>query len=122
MTTATRTVQNELEIVELTHRDLGLQYKQIARIVGADESTLHRWMSGTTPSGPRQVYRSRLAALRELYDELRAAFRSFEAARKWFWEDRPPSFRGATPAELVLDGRIERVTGLLENFENGVLS
>jgi hypothetical protein len=118
MATATREVQQELEIVELVHRDLGIQYKQVARIIGADESTLHRWLSGTTPSGPRQVYRSRLAALRELHEELLAAFRSVAAARRWFWEDRPPTFRGATPAELVLDGRIERVTGMLENLDN----
>lgn len=59
MATATREVQRELEIVELVHRDLGIQYKQVARIIGADESTLHRWLSGTTRAGARRTHRAR---------------------------------------------------------------
>lgn len=119
---ATLERQRDLEIVEHVHRDLGLQMKQIAQIIGADESTLHRWRSGATPGGPRRVYRSRLAALAELHEELLAAFRTVEIARRWFWEERPPVFKGSTPAELVLTGRLERVTGFLENLNNGMLS
>lgn len=116
------TLTAELQIVEQVHEDLGVHLKQIAAIIGADESTLHRWLSGTTPSGPRKVYRSRLVALQELYTELRDAFRTLQAARRWLHEARPAAFGGRTPLETLLDGKIERVTGLLWNMNNGMLS
>jgi transcriptional regulator with XRE-family HTH domain len=110
----------ELEIVEQVRDGLGLQLKQIATIVGADESTLHRWLSGT--SSPRPIYISRLTALREFYGELRDAFSSLDVARRWLWEKHPAPFGGRTPVELLFDGRLERVTALLWNMNNGVLS
>jgi transcriptional regulator with XRE-family HTH domain len=114
------TLAHELEIVDQIHKGLGLQLKQIATIVGADESTLHRWLSGT--SSPRPIYLSRLAALDEFYRELRDAFSSLDAARRWLWEKHPRPFGGRTPAELLFDGKLERVTGLLWNMNNGMLS
>lgn len=116
------TLTAELQIVEQVHEDLGVHLKQIAMIIGADESTLHRWLSGTTPSGPRKVYRSRLVALQEFYTELRDAFRTLDAARHWVHEARPDAFGGQTPLDALLAGRIERVTGLLWNLNNGMLS
>ena len=112
----------ELQIVDRVHEDLGLQLKQVATIIGADESTLHRWLSGMTPSGPRKVYRSRLLALQEFYTELRDAFRTLEAARRWLHEARVPAFGNRTPIETLLDGKLERVTGLLWNMNNGMMT
>ncbi|MEO8623064.1 MAG: antitoxin Xre/MbcA/ParS toxin-binding domain-containing protein [bacterium] len=116
------TLTADLQIVEQVHEDLGVQLKQIATIIGADESTLHRWLSGTTPSGPRKVYRRRLAALQEFYVELRDAFSSLDAARRWLNESTPAGFGGLTPLQALLQGKIERVTGLLVNVNNGMLS
>lgn len=112
----------ELQIVDQVHEDLGLQLKQIAAIIGADEGTLHRWISGATPSGPRKIYRSRLAALAEFYTELRAAFRTVEVARQWVHEHHPEAFGGRTPLEMLVGGKMERVTGLLWNLNHGMLS
>ncbi len=114
------TLTHELQIVEQVHTDLGLQLKQIAVILGADESTLHRWLSGTTPSGPRKVYRSKLAALEEFYTELRDAFASLKAARHWLWEAHPQSFGGQTPLDMLLAGKLERVTALLWSLNAGL--
>jgi hypothetical protein len=116
------TLAAELQIVEQVHEDLGIQLKQIATIIGADESTLHRWLSGATPRGPRKVYRSRLVALQEFYTELRDAFRTLGAARRWLHEERLPAFGGRTPLEMLLDGKLERVTGLLWNMNNGMMT
>ena len=111
-----------LQIVEQVHEDLGIQLKQVAAIIGADESTLHRWLSGTTPSGPSKVYRSRLAALQEFYTELRDAFRTLEASRRWLYEARLPALGNRTPLETLLEGKMERVTGLLWNMNNGMMT
>lgn len=114
------TITEELDIVDQVHQDLGLQLKQIAAIIGADESTLHRWLSGMTPNGPRKVYLSKLSALHEFYTELKDAFSSLEASRRWLWESRPQSFAGKTPLELLLAGKMERVTALLWSLNNGM--
>lgn len=116
------TLAAELQIVEQIHEDLGIQLKQIAEIIGADESTLHRWLSGATPSGPRKIYRSRLAALEEFYGELRSAFRTLAVARRWLREERIAAFGNRTPLEMLLEGKLERVTGLLWNMNNGMMS
>jgi hypothetical protein len=109
-----------LEIVDQVHHDLGLQLKQIAAIIGADESTLHRWLSGMTPNGPRKVYLSKLSALQELYTELTDAFNSLDASRRWLWESHPAPFSGKTPVEMLLAGKMERVTALLWSLNNGM--
>jgi len=114
------TLAPELQVIERVHTDLGLQLKQIATIVGADESTLHRWLSGATPSGPRKVYRSRLAALEEFDTELRDAFSSLDAARRWLWEARPPLLGGQIPVDVMLAGKLERVTALLWSLNAGL--
>jgi hypothetical protein len=114
------TLAAELEVVEQVHHELDLPLKQIATVVGADESTLHRWLSGTTPNGPRRVYMERLAALAEFRTELRDAFRSDHARRRWVAESHPPQFGGRTPLEMLLAGRLERVTALLWSLNNGM--
>jgi hypothetical protein len=58
----------------------------------------------------------------ELRAELLGAFRTEEIARRWFFEQRTPAFGGKTPAEMVLAGELERVTGLLVNVNNGMFS
>jgi hypothetical protein len=111
----------ELHIVEQAHNDLGISMKQIAAVIGADESTLHDWLNGSKPSRPRHVHRQ-LEALCEFYTELRAAFPTLEAARRWLHEATPPAFGGITPLQALLEGKIERVSGLLWNVNNGMLS
>ncbi len=114
------TITKELEIVEQVHTHLGIRIKQIAAIISADESTLHRWLSGMTSSDPWKVYLSKLSALREFYTELRDAFSSLDASRRWLRDSHPQSFAGKTPFEMLLAGKMERVTALLWSLNNGM--
>jgi predicted transcriptional regulator len=66
--------------------------------------------------------RAREEGYAQLRDELLGAFASEEIARRWFFQERPPAFGGKTPAEVVLAGEIECVTGLLHNVNNGMFS
>lgn len=94
---------------------LGLTYREIAASLGADESTLHRWRSGT--SAPRSVFLSRMDALREMREELLAAMPPRAAAE---WLRTPvPALDGRRPAELLIEGRIEPVTRLLLRLNLG---
>jgi putative toxin-antitoxin system antitoxin component (TIGR02293 family) len=95
---------------------LGLTLKQIAQAVKADESTLHRWRSGVSPS---PVFLARLEALDELAKEMRSTFRSREAAREWL--QRPvPALEDRRPLDLILAGKAEVLTGMLYALNSGM--
>lgn len=95
---------------------LGLTLKQVALAVKADESTLHRWRTGSSPS---PVFLSRLEALDELVEEMRRTFRSREAARAWL-EREVASLDGRTPMEVILSGGAEKLTGMLLALNTGM--
>jgi transcriptional regulator with XRE-family HTH domain len=104
-----------LESVEEARHMLGLTYREIAASLGADESTLHRWRAGT--SAPRPVFRQRMAALREMREELSAVMRPEDGAA---WLRTPsPALDGRSPSELLVEGRIEAVTRLLLRLNLG---
>lgn len=95
---------------------LGLTLKQVAQAVKADESTLHRWRTGVTPS---PVFMSRLESLDELVVEMRKTFRDREVARRWL-ERAVPSLGGRTPREIILEGGAEKLTGILLALNTGI--
>lgn len=99
-----------LEALEAAHDRLGLTYREVARTLRADESTLHRWRGGETEPSP--VFLDRLASLEEFLTEIARTFRSDEAARRWL-DREVPELDGRTPREWLLAGRIERLTALL---------
>ena len=107
----------EIPPIEKAHDFLGLTYRQIATAIGADESTLHRWRSGDNDPSP--IFVRRLETLDELVRETKQTFRGRTAARAWL--ERPsPSLAERSPMELLLEGRIERVGGLLLELNLGV--
>jgi uncharacterized protein (DUF2384 family) len=95
---------------------LGLTLKQIAQAVKADESTLHRWRSGVTPS---PVFLARLEALDDLVKEMRSTFRDIEVAREWL-DRRIPALDDRRPLDLILAGKAEVLTGMLYALNSGM--
>lgn len=106
-----------LPVVDEAHKVLGLTYKQVAGILRADESTLQRWRTGT--SDPSPVFLGRMESLDELLRELRATFRRTNAAKRWL-ETPVPAFGDQRPLDLLLGGRIERVTAALQALNSGM--
>jgi uncharacterized protein (DUF2384 family) len=95
---------------------LGLTLKQVAQAIKADESTLHRWRTGVTPS---PVFMSRLESLDELAAEMRKTFRDVAVAHRWL--RRPvPNLGGRTPREIILEGGAEKLTGMLLALNTGI--
>jgi hypothetical protein len=89
----------------------------VARAIKADESTVHRWRAAN--SVPSPIFLDRLDALGELLGELRRTVKDQVTAR--YWLDRNvPALQGRTPREVLLAGRIERLTGMLTSFNAGV--
>lgn len=96
---------------------LGLSLKQIAQAVQADESTLHRWLSGMVTPSP--VFLARLEALEVLGKEMRRTFRD-EATPRARLGRSLPALEGKTPISLVLEDRSEVLTGMLYALNSGM--
>ena len=102
--------------IENAHEYLGLSYQKIAEAIKADESTLHRWRSGGEPS---PVFAARLEALEEFLAELRETFRQAQDAREWLATE-VPALKDRRPIDLVGEGRLEILTGLLYALNSGM--
>jgi transcriptional regulator with XRE-family HTH domain len=109
-------LRSELKAVEEAHDLLGLTYREIAAALKADESTLHRWRSAE--SDPSPIFLSRLESLEEFLRELEGTFRSWDAARRWL-DREVEALAGRRPREVLLQGRLERVTGVLLSLNLG---
>lgn len=105
-----------VQTIEEAHDYLGLSYQKLAEAIKADESTLHRWRSGGEPS---PVFAARLEALDEFLVQLRETFRRSDDARDWL-ERRIPALKQRRPIDLISDGRIEVLTGLLYALSSGM--
>ena len=110
------TIVRELEAIERLHNEFDFTYAQLAQ--DPSEPTLHRWRRGTGGE-PTPVYLKRLEAFEAFLEELDDLFASKRAAAAWF--DKPLSvLKDRTPRELILDGHVDRVTGLLYALNAGV--
>jgi putative toxin-antitoxin system antitoxin component (TIGR02293 family) len=103
-------LQRQLRAIERAHDYLDLSYRDVARALRSDESTLHRWRAGKTDPSP--VFLDRLESLSELLDELERTFRNSEHARSWLQRE-VSELDDRRPADLLVEGRIERITAVL---------
>ncbi len=102
-----RVLPRQLATIEEAHDALGLSYREIAQVLKANESTLHRWRSGEVEPSP--VFLDRLEALQEFLTELRRTFKDADAAQRWLSRE-VPALDSQIPLQLLLEGRIERLT------------
>lgn len=108
----------DLRVLGRAHAKLKLGWSDIGQIIGVDESTLHRWRSGT--SRPRPMAVARLALFEELLSLLNRVFAGPDVARKWLIEKRPAGLGGRdTPMDVMLAGRLDRVVSLLNYLARG---
>lgn len=112
-------LQAQLRAIERAHEYLDLSYREIAELVRADESTLHRWRAGTTEPSP--VFLDRLDSLGELLEELDRTFRDPDDARDWL-SRKVPELDGRRPEDLLSEGRMERVIASLLALNLGTSS
>jgi hypothetical protein len=109
-------LSHELAAIERAREVLDLTYDEIATALKADDSTLHRWRKGDTEPSP--IFLSRLDSLGEFLAELQRTVKDPLTAR--YWLDRPvPALHNQTPRTVLLEGKIDRLTALLSNFNAG---
>jgi len=112
------TIIRELEAVERLHSEFGLRYGELAQALNTSEPTLHRWRRGAGGE-PTPVYLKRLGALQAFLEELDDLFSNVKAARAWL--DKPLSvLKNRTPRDMIVDGHVDRVTGILYALNAGV--
>lgn len=111
------TIIRELEAVERLHGEFGFRYLELAQALNTSEPTLHRWRRGTGGE-PTPVYLKRLEALEAFLEELDDLFAEQETARAWL--DKPLRvLKQRTPRQMMLDGHVDRVTGVLYALNAG---
>lgn len=103
-------VSKQVGAIEQAHDRLALSYGDVARVVGADESSIHRWRKGETEPSP--IFRRQLASLGRLLLALEAAFDTWSKASSWLGR-RFPASSGETIRDLLMAGEIDRVIALV---------
>lgn len=117
MATLARARAPELAAIEQLHDDFGFSYAQLARALNTNETTLHRWRAGSGGE-PTPVYLKRLAAFEAFLEELTDLFDG-ATARQWL--DRTlPALKGESPRTMIIDGHVDRVTGVLYAINAGI--
>lgn len=106
MTPSSSTKVEALDTIERAHERLGLTYRELAQVLGADESSLHRWRRGE--SQPSPVFARQIRVLGRCLDQLSRAFDSWETARSWL-TSCPERLDGERPVDLLRDGQADRV-------------
>jgi uncharacterized protein (DUF2384 family) len=112
------TITRELEALERLHEEFGFRYGELAQALNASEPTLHRWRNGSGGE-PTPVYLKRLDAFKAFLAELADLFADRKAAATWL--NQPLAvLKGQTPRQMILDGHVDRVTGVLYALNAGV--
>jgi hypothetical protein len=95
-----------------------LSYAQLAKALNASEPPLHRWRRGDGGE-PTPVYLKRLEALEAFLEELDDLFTSQRAASAWL-DEALPVLKHRTPRAMIIDGHVDRVTGVSYALNAGV--
>jgi uncharacterized protein (DUF2384 family) len=112
------TIIQELEALERLHGEFGFRYLELAQALNTSEPTLHRWRRGTGGQ-PTPVCMRRLEALEAFLKELDDLFADPQAARAWLDQSRSV-LKERTPRQMILEGHVDRVTGVLHALNAGV--
>jgi uncharacterized protein (DUF2384 family) len=112
------TIIRELEALERLHGEFGFRYLELAQALNTSEPTLHRWRRGTGGE-PTPVYMKRLEALEAFLKELDDLFADAQAARAWL-DKSLRVLKDRTPRQMILEGHVDRVTGVLYALNAGM--
>lgn len=102
--------------VEWAHEHLELGYADIARSLGANRRTIHRWLN--RESTPSRRYRNRMEKMRELRFLLEQVFEDWDDALEWMYTPAP-MLGGRTPISVMEEGELDEVVGVLAGFQSG---
>ena len=107
-----------LNTIDEIKQQLRLTDGEVAAVVGVNPSTLWRWREQGV--NPRGIALSRLTQLGELRNLLRQVFDGPDLAREWLRNSRPEDLGGeASPMQVMLGGRIDRVLTVLQFLARG---
>jgi ParB-like chromosome segregation protein Spo0J len=112
-----RATLRELEALERLHEEFEFRYAELAQALNTTEPTLHRWRRGTGGE-PTAVYRKRLEAFEAFLEELDALFARPRAAQAWL-DKSLVVLKNRTPRQMIIEGHVDRVTGVLYALNAG---
>jgi len=109
----TNAIARKLEDIE---KKSAMRSVDVANLLGTRPETVSRWNQGK--AFPRPSAQKTLLELEYIVDEL-ADFYEPQEARLWLFS-RQKRLEGATPAELIQQGRIEEVIAIVDQLRDGV--
>ena len=101
--------------LERAHEQLGITYKNLADIIGADESTVHRWRRGSFSPSP--VFRRQLDMLDDCVQRAGSVFDSWRRARAWVHTENE-AFGDDRPLDVLRRGGFQQVMSELATVDN----
>lgn len=104
-------------ILEQLERDLRLEPRSLASVVGVTPRTLERWRS--EKAYPQREARQRLKELMALDQHLQETFTNRAAIHTWLRADNR-YLGGIKPLEALKAGRYDRVEAALEALDSGI--
>ena len=104
------------QTIEEAHRVLGLNYSELARALGVDRRTLHRYRKQLT--APSARVRARMDRVREIGHLLNELFTDQEAKLAWLYGP-VPMLRGRRPIDLIRQGELDPVLSALAGMYSG---
>jgi hypothetical protein len=106
-------IARKLESIE---RKGAMRSVDVANLLGTRPETVSRWNQGK--AFPRSDAQRTLLDLEYLVDQLAELYEP-EEARLWFYS-RQKLLRGATPAELIQQGKIQELITVVDQLRDGV--
>ncbi len=107
------------ELVRWMRAELGLTFVDLSRITGASLRTVQRWEGPANVGAPRPGHGAHLAELRDLRRLLRLTFPRQDEAADWMFAG-VPALQGRRPIDLVRQGAVGEVVGVLAGVQSGV--
>lgn len=107
-------VEDEVFSPTLVARALRTTKAEIANTLGLEEDSFMR----DSRAGPRKT-QVRLRQMLEILDRVEAETGSPLAAYAWFRSEPLPGFGGATPDQLVREGKADQVRAYLDRIMSG---
>lgn len=104
------------ETIENAHEAFGLNYSQVASMLGVDRRTVLRYRK--TKNIPSERVRAQMEKVREIEHLLEEVFNGEILQLKWLYSS-VPLLRGRRPVDLLRNGKLDEVLSVLAGLYSG---
>lgn len=104
------------DVITSAHEAFGIEYTTMGKLAKVDRRTVLRWKERS--NAPSTAARKNLQPLLQLTRLLQEVFRSEADAREWL-HSSVPALRDQMPVDLLREGKVRPVIGVLATYQSG---